>query len=424
MKKLLTLLFFSIFLNINFAQEILDQVAAVVDNEVILESEVNFRTNMLAAQQGLNASDPEVREQVLNMMIEEKLLYAQAEADTIIVSPDEIDGQLDYQMNYYVQQYGSRERVEEMYGMSMDKIKRELREDVRKNLMAQRVQSEKFRNVEVTRREVEEFFKTYKDSLGTMPEKYEIAHIFINPNENARLKSKTRVLANSILDSIKNGADFEELAKKMSDDPGSASQGGDLGFVKRGVFYPEFEAAAFALEPGEISKVIESPVGFHIIELLERRGDAIHARHILFKVESDDEADLEAIELLSEIRDSILNGKKSFAYYAKKYSDDDESSVFGGDLGTFKSNELDPAFADAVLALKKGEISFPKRLDLGKNNYGFHIIKLKDKVAAHEPSLAKDYADLENLASFRKKQELYKEWMDELKDKIYWEVKI
>ena len=424
MKKLLTLLLFSVFINLNYAQEVLDQVAAIVDNEVILQSEVEFRTNMLAAQQGVNASDPEVREQVLNMMIEEKLLYAQAEADTIVITPEEIDGQLDYQMNYYIQTYGSRERVEEMYGMSIDKIRRELREDVRKNLMAQRVQGEKFRNIEVTRREVEEFFKSYKDSLGTMPEKYEIAHIFINPNENERLKVQTKKYARTILDSIKNGADFAKLAKELSDDPGSASQGGDLGFVKRGVFFPEFEAAAFALEPGEISKVIESPVGFHIIELLERRGDAIHARHILFKVESDDEADLDAIELLTEIRDSILSGKNSFAYYAKKYSDDDESSVFGGDLGTFKSSELDPAFSDAVLALKKGEISYPKRLDLGKKNYGFHIIKLKDKVAAHEPSLAMDYADLENLASFRKKQELYKEWMDELKEKIYWEVKI
>jgi peptidyl-prolyl cis-trans isomerase SurA len=331
-----------------YAQEVLDKIVAVVDNEIITESELDFQTNLLASRYGVSADSPKLKRQTLNSMIEEKLAYAQANLDSIEVTDEEVDKRIDYQIQLFVQQYGSKERVEQVYGMSIEKIKHELRDDVRKNLMVQKLREKNFGNVEATRRDVEEFFDKYKDSLGVIPEKVEIAHIFRSPKSSSEVKEKARKFAQSILDSIKNGADFAEMAKKYSEDPGSAKEGGDLGFVKRGVFYPEFEAAAFALQPGQISDVVESPVGFHIIQLIEKRGESIHARHILIKIKADKDADVKTIDFLTAVRDSIVKGDSSFAYYAKKYSEDEDTAPFGGELGTFYINQLDKSILDAV----------------------------------------------------------------------------
>ncbi|MCX7798438.1 MAG: peptidylprolyl isomerase [Melioribacter sp.] len=407
-----------------YSQQILDKIVAVVDNEIILKSELEFRANYEAIQRNLNPSDSSLLKNILMQMIEEKLLYAQAELDSIVVTDDQVKSQLDYQINYFIQQYGSQEKLEQVYGMPVEKIKRVLREDTRKNLMAQMLQQKKFGNVQVTRKEVEDFYDIYKDSLGIVPEKFEIAHIFQNPKTGERTRKKTLEFANKILDSLKKGADFAELAKKFSDDPGSAAQGGDLGFVKRGVFYPEFEAVAFSLAPNQISGIVESPVGFHIIQMLERRGEAIRTRHILIKMKADNESELKAIEFLNEIRDSILSGKNTFEYYAKKYSDDKESAKYGGNLGIFEASQLDKSIIDQVYKMKEGDISFPKRIDLDKNTFGYHIIKLIKRIPQHKANLELDYNEIKRLAEYYKKQKLYKDWMNELKQKIYWEIRL
>ncbi len=416
--------FFIFNISLVFSQDVIDKIVAVVDNEVILQSELDFQVAMCAAQRKLNPDDPKLKKQLLDKLIEDKLLYAEAILDSIEVSDDDVNRQLDQVINYYTQQYGSKDRLEKAYGMSTEKIRREMREDTKKNLMAEMLKNQKFGQVDVTRREVKDFFDKYADSLGFISEKFEIAHIFINPKANDKLKQKAKAFAQTLLDSIRNGADFAELAKKNSDDPGSAKEGGDLGFVKRGVFYPEFEAAALKLKKGEISNVIESPVGFHIIELLDRRGESIHARHILIKPKSDDAADLNAIEKLSEIRDSILAGKHDFAYYAAKYSDDKETAKFGGVLGTFEVGQLEKSLLDQVYKLDEGEVGFPKRLEVGNGEYGFHILKLIKRTPAHKPSLETDYEEIKKITEFKKREKLFATWIDEIKQKIYWEVRI
>ncbi len=422
-KLILVVLIFSAIKIIN-GQEVLDKIVAVVDNEIIMQSELDFQTNLYAAQRKVSQITPDLKKEVLNAMIEDKLVYAQAILDSINISEDEIKNRIDYQINMFIQQYGSKQKVEDVYGMSIEKMKRELHDDVKKNLMAQQLQQKKFGTVEATRREVEDFFNKYKDSLGVIPEKVQIAHIFRNPSVTEDIKEKFREKAQAILDSIKAGADFATMAKKYSEDPGSASQGGDLGFVKRGVFYPEFEAAAFALEPGQISDVIESPVGFHIIQMIERRGEAIHTRHILIKIKTGEQADLKAIKFLTSIRDSIVKGNGTFAEYAKKYSEDKDTQPFGGELGTFYLNQLDKTMLDVVSNMKEGDISFPKRIDFGKGSYGYHIVYLEKRIPQHEVSLDKDYQELKKLADQYKKQELYQNWIKELKKKIYWQIRI
>jgi peptidyl-prolyl cis-trans isomerase SurA len=238
------------------------------------------------------------------------------------------------------------------------------------------------------------------------------------------MKEKAREFAASLIDSIKNGADFAELAKKYSDDPGSAIQGGDLGWVKRGVFYPEFEAAAYQLAKGQLSDVIESPVGFHVIQMIERRGESIHVRHILIMVKQDDEADLKAIEKLNEIRDSILAEAHPFEFYAKKFSDDKESAKYGGHLGVFESEQLDKSMKDQVYKLKEGEISYPKRLDISRGVYGYHIVKLNKRIPAHAPNLKDDYDEIKRIAQYHKETKMFDEWIAELKKQIFWEIKL
>jgi len=399
------------------------KIAAIVDNEIILQSEIDFQTQLFASQRKLDPKTPGLRQQVLNMVIEDKLLYAQANVDSITVTDDDVKRQIEGQVGMFIQQYGSKEKVEQVYGMSMEKIKRELKDEVKKNLMVQRLQEKKFGVIEASRREVEESFGKYKDSLGVIPEKSKIYHIFKNPKTSDASKLKSKILAQKLLDSIKAGADFATLAKNFSEDPGSAVHGGDLGYVKRGVFYPQFEAAAFELNTNELSGVVESPVGYHIIQLLDRRGEAIHCRHILIKIKADKEADLQTIETLNDIRDSAVRFNVPFTELAKRNSDDKETAAFGGLLGTLYQNQIDKSLLEIVSKLKDGEISYPRRVDYSSNVYGYHIVYLQKRIAQHSPDINVDYDEIKKLADEYKKQRLYADWILELKKKIYWEIK-
>lgn len=414
-------LLFTIYLS---AQQTLDKIVAVVDNEIILQSELDFQVGIFASQRQIDPNTPGLKEQLLNTMIEEKLIYAQADLDSITVTEDEIDQRIEYQINSFVQQYGSVANIEKTYGMNIDKIKRELRDEVRKSLMSQRLQEKNFGKVQASRREVDEFFATYKDSIGTIPEKVTIFHIFQNPKASDKLKKRFYDKALSLLDSIKAGSDFSELAKKYSDDPGSAAQGGDLGFVKKGVFYPEFEEAAFKLKVGELSGVVESPVGFHIIQMIEKRGESINSRHILVKIKADEDADLQTIDFLSGVRDSIQKNLGTFQEFAKKYSEDKETAAFGGELGNFYISQLDKALLDAIGKLKQGDIGFPRRLEYAPGTYGYHIVWLQYRIPQHKASLTDDYTEVKKLADENKKQKEYTKWIETIKSKIFWEVRI
>ncbi|MCU7500162.1 MAG: parvulin peptidyl-prolyl isomerase [Ignavibacteria bacterium] len=407
-----------------YAQEVLDKVVAVVDNEIIMKSELDFQTAQFAAQRNLNPDDQNLKKQVLNSIINDKLLYAQAQLDSVIVNDDEVNRRVDYQLEQFMQQFGSKEKVEQAYGMSTEKIKRVLRENTRKGLMSQMLIQKKFGQVESSRREVEDFFSQYKDSLGLIPEKYTIAHIFRTPRASDKVKESSLKLAQAILDSIKAGADFATMAKRYSEDPGTAQQGGDLGFSKRGRLVPEFESAAFALENGQLSDIVESPFGFHIIQLIEKRGETVHARHILIKIKSDQEADLKTIEFLSDLRDSVIRGLGKFEDYARKYSEDKESSKLGGLLGSFDVGQLDKSLVDVVGKMKQGEISYPKRMETGNAIYGYHIVYVIKKTPQHRPDINQDYAEIKQIADYTKQEKMKAKWIDELKEKIYWEVRL
>jgi peptidyl-prolyl cis-trans isomerase SurA len=157
---------------------------------------------------------------------------------------------------------------------------------------------------------------------------------------------------------------------------------------------------------------------------LERHGESIHCRHILIKVKGDDEADLKAIEFLSDLRDSVEHGKNTFEYYAKLNSDDKETSRFGGLLGTFETSQLDKSLLDIIYKLKEGEISYPKRLEVSKNVYGYHIVKLIRKIPQHKANIDIDYSDLKRMTEYYNKQKLYAEWIKDIKSRVFWEIRL
>ncbi len=402
-------------------QQPVDRIVAIVDKDVILESELEGQIQFLALNNRIDPKTPGLRDQVLQNMINERLIVAKADEDSVTVSDEEVQQQLDAQIQSRVQQVGSEARLEEIYGMPISKIKREYRDEMRKNLLVQKMQQQHFQGEQVGRYEVEEFFRTYHDSLPPVPNEVELSRIYIVPRPTAAALEQARARAQALLDSLKAGADFAELAKKYSQDQGSAAQGGDLGLVRRGQFVKEFESAVFGLQEGQISPIVQTEFGFHIIQLIERRGDAVHARHILIRVEKSKAGDSTAVALLDSLRTVALKGV-SFAELAKKYSVDKETNLVGGSLGTVQYDQLDKTWLPYLDSLKDGEISVPFRVTAG-TSYGYQIVLMQKRTAAHPMTLETDYHKIESLALNLKRTKDYQTWMDQLRKEIYWQIK-
>jgi peptidyl-prolyl cis-trans isomerase SurA len=404
------------------AQQVVDKVVAVVGDEAIFLSDLQNETQLYALQNQVDPKAPDLQKKVLDAMINDRLVLAKAIEDSVTVTDDEVQQQLNDRIKEIVQQYGSEARVEELYGMSINRMKREFRETMKKQLLKSKLQRLKFGDITVSRREVEEFFENYRDSLPPVPEEVEVSHIYMAPKVSARVKQATYEKAKIILDSIKAGGDFATFAKRYSEDPGSAVHGGDLGWARRGDFVKEFEEATFALKPGEISDVVETSLGYHIIQLLDRRGEAVHPRQILIKLERSQADDDSTIAFLKELKMRAQAGE-SFADLAKKYSEDDESSILGGDLGTLSVDQLQPDFLSTVKALSPGEISDPSKVTLSKG-YGFHIVLLRKRTPAHKLNLSQDWKRIEQYAIGFKRNKDYAQWLDELRHSIYWEERL
>lgn len=425
MIKIKTIIFtFLLTSSILFAQEVLDKVVGVVDNQFILLSELEFQTQLIAYQRKLNPNDPALKKAVLNSLIEEKLMLAQAEIDSIKVTEDEVNRQLEFQIENFIQQFGSKEKLEQAYNRPIEKIRRELRDEIKNNILIQKVQDAKFGRLEVSRYEVEQFYNQFKDSIGLVPEEVQLSQIFIQAKLSEKDKEFLRNKLKAILDSIKNGGDFVDFAKRYSEDVNTAKAGGDLGFVRRGLLVKEFEEVVFTMKEGEISDIIESPFGFHIAQLIERRGESVRVRHILLKLQTSPESEQKIIDFLNSIRDSIINGVNSFSYYARLYSEDKATAQFGGEMGKVPVAELDPDLRNLISKMKDGEVSKPRKLVVSKDMYGYQLIYLEKRIPEHYPDLNLDYEKIAQLALYQKKQKVYRDLIEQLKKQVYWEIRL
>ena len=399
----------------------LDRIVGVVDNDLILESELNASVQFYILNNKVDPNTPGLRAQVLQTLINEKLIVAKAIEDSITITDEEVQQQLDQAIQARVQQFGSEARLEEMYGMPISRIKREFRDEMRKNLLAQKLQQERFGSATIGRHEVEEFYRTFKDSLPRVPEELELSDIAIGPRFSEQEKTATRTLLRALLDSIKSGVNFGDLARRHSQDPGSAPQGGDLGFVRRGQFVKEFETAVFALSDGQVSDIVETEHGLHIIQLMERRGDAVRARHILLRIQRTRESDDHVVRLLDSLRQRALGGE-SFAEFARKYSEGKEN-VIGGNLGSVEIDQINKDFQPALAGLSAGEISAPVKIPEG-NGYKFHLLWVRRRTPAHAMTLEQDYQKVEAIALNFKRTKDYQAWIDDLRSKIYWQTRL
>jgi peptidyl-prolyl cis-trans isomerase SurA len=404
------------------AQEskVIDRIVAVVGNEIITESELDMQLLQASMRDQIDMNSPAARRQMLDAMMNDKLILAQAEIDSVQVPPEEVTMKLDQQIKQLIRYYGSEQRLEQEAHMPIAQIKREFRDNIEKRLKIETLQRTRFGNVEASHRDVVDFYNTYKDSLPRIPEQVHLRQIAVFPKVVESFRETAREKAEAILDSIRAGADFGEMARKYSDDAGSARNGGDLGMARRGLFVKEFEEAAFALEPGEVSGVVETPFGFHIIKLLEKKGEAIHPLHILIRVEKTGESDQGAIDELKKLKTRIEDGE-DFEELAKKYSEDKETAKFGGDLGTLEMQDLSDEVRTHVQDMKEGAISDPFKITIDRD-YAYAIVQLVERIAPHEATLERDYQRIALFARAFKQNKLYADWINEIKQNVYWKV--
>lgn len=363
-------------------------------------------------------------QQVFQNMLTEKLILAKADQDSIYISQDEIQKQTDARLKELINQFGSEKNLENTYGLTISRIRKILGEQLEASMKLNKVKQKKFGyGITVTRPEVLKFYNEHKDSLPPVPETFELYQIVRIPKITEDAKYQARVKAEQILDSLKKGADFSELAKKYSDDSLSAIQGGNLGKAKKGTFVKEFEDVAFLLQPGEISDIVETEFGYHIIKLIEKTGDFITTQHILIKFPRLESADFVEINFLKELKNKVLNKEETFQKLAVMYSQDPVSAKDSGYIGKISLNQLDSLEIMALKDLSVGEISEPVRVG-DSRYYGYNIYLVNARFPEHMPTPETDYPLLEQYALYYKEQKALAKWVEELKKTIYVEIKM
>lgn len=398
-----------------------DKIVAIVADKIIMKSEVESQYYQLAAQ---GETPPDLKCQILYEGMVQKLLLNQAILDSVEITDDEVENELDRKIRYFSQMLGSKEALEDYYKKSILEIKEEFRDDIRNNILAQRLQGKITKDVKVTPSEVKDFFKSIpEDSLPFLNAEAEIGHIVILPKVAHEQKELAKEKINEIRKKIaEEGQDFSTQAIIYSEDPGSASKGGELGFLNRGELVPEFEAVAFKLKDGEISKVVETKFGYHIIQMIERRGEKINVRHILVKPKTTSFDLAEPKKILDSVRNLIVENKISFSEAVGKFSEDDDSKNNGGTMinpqsGTsyFEIAQLDKATYFVIDTMKIGQISQPALFQTKDGQQAYHILWLKSESQPHKANLRDDYNRIQSVALAQKEKTAMDKW---LKDKI------
>lgn len=426
--KRLILFIFSILINLPlFAQnKVVDQVIAVVGNHIILQSELESQYLQYLAQ-GYEASE-QTKCNILEEQLFQKLLLNQAQVDSVEVSEAQVEAELNKRMKYFISQLGSEQKLEEYLGKSIIQIKADYQDDIKNILLAQTVQSKITSGVTVTPAEVRDYFKSIPpDSLPYINSEVEIGQIVKMPPVSEEEKKNVKEKLEKIRERVVAGEDFATLAILYSEDPGSARNGGELGFVDRGDLVAEFSAAAFNLKGKEVSKVIESPFGYHIIQLIERRGEQINVRHILMSPKTSYSDLAKAQSYLDSIHQLIKTvDTLDFAEAAVRFSDDAETKNNGGlminpQTGTtrFETQELDPTLFFTIDKLKVGEISQPVKMSTRDGKQAYRLLYLKTRTEPHQANLKDDYQKVQNVALSQKQAKVLGTWVSKKRSSTY-----
>jgi peptidyl-prolyl cis-trans isomerase SurA len=407
--------------NIAFSQELLiDKVVARVGSENIYLSEVEEEYSYAKANSKQELPST-AKCEMLNNLIIQKMIVHQAKLDSIQVEDSDVESQLNLRFESILQKMNGDEKFfQEYYGANVQEMKDRFRDDQKQKMLSDKMQGKLIESVKITPAEVLSFFnKIPVDSLPYLSSEVEISEIMIAPEVNEKERQMALDQMKDIEKQLDNGAKFDELAKKYSADTESAKRGGDLGFAKRGAYVPEFESAAFTLEPGKRSEIVETEFGFHIIELIERKGNTVHAKHILISPKITDEDITKAKVKLDSIRTLLVNDSIKFENAVKIYSDKNIPSYSNAgkmknpNTGTnyFETKDLDPESYFAIDKLKISEISNVLETKNFKGEKMFRILKLQSKTAPHQINIKQDYDKIVQYAKEGKKAEYFDKWV-------------
>ena len=414
------LFFLNIILLISFASysQSIDKIQAIIGSEILLTSDIENQYNQILSQGVIETEN--IRCDIIEELLLQNFLVHHAKIDsTIEINQDEIDSEINNRISYFEKQLGSLAKVESFFNRSIESMEEELLYIVKDQFYTQKKQSKIISDVKITPNEVKEFYNQLEsEDIPLVPTKLELSQLVISPVLSEEKQQSIKDKLNNFRKRIYNGEDFKVLATLYSDDIVSANKGGELGFMKRGELVPEFERAAFKLKKDEISEVVESKFGFHIIQMIERRGEQINVRHILIKPKYSSLSLKNARDKINSIKADLDSLKILFDEALQRFSDD-ESKNNGGIIlnpktGTsfFTFDEIDPSIRYTVEKMKIGDISDPS---LSKSQDGtqaaYRLIKLNNKIDEHKANVVDDFDLLKEYALANKKQKVLEKWV-------------
>ncbi len=414
-------------LQIAFSQkaQVADQIIGKVDNFIILESDLALAQKEYISR-GYTSDDASYCK-VLEDLVVNKLMLAKAVIDSVVVGDQQVDAQVENRMKMMVNQIGSEEKIEEYYGKTLEEFKVEIRDDIKEQMVVGEMQRTITQGVKVTPKEVQNFFKNIpKDSLPYYSTQVQVGQIVRDPKMSREAKNSVKSRLEGLRERIIDGEDFEELARLYSQEPGAKKTGGNIGFFQRGELAPEYEAAALRLKQGEISKPVETDFGFHLIQLIERRGNEFNTRHILIRPRfTQKDIDL-AINFLDSLRINIMGDSLSFEKAAKEYSDDMNTSSSGGYFLDPESQstkisveDLDPNVFFTIDTMKLGSITKPLVFNKQDGSEAVRILFYKHKIRPHQADIQLDYQRIQKAALNKKKSETLNKWFKEAKSEVF-----
>lgn len=405
-----------------FAQgQMVDKIVAVVGDEVILASELVSQLQLVTLQSGLRpqtqAELDSLQVQVLDQMVSDRLFLLAAREDTSIsVRSEEVDAALDEQVSRISQNFDSYEEFQQALtaeGMTIRELKKRYRKDIENQILKQRYIQQRLSTVSVSRREVIEFYDKFRDSIPNQPEAVKLAHILLEIQPSTEVEDSVQQYVTELRQRILDGADFAVISSQYSTG-GAGANGGDLGWVSRADVVPEFARPAFNLSVGDISGVVRTPFGYHVIKCEGKKEDRLHLRHLLVEVKPSAEDTTFAFQLADSLLGAAQNGD-DFEQMAKAFSADDETRAQGGQLGWFATAQLPPEFTDVVVGWTTvGEYRGPVA-----TQYGLHLLKLLEYQTEREYTLDDDFDRLKELARQDKTGRLVDAWIEEFKKETY-----
>ena len=405
---------------------LVDGVFAVIGNHVIFYSDIEDQLMQYRNQGMVDQNDSIIQEKIVEDLFFQKLLLHFADVDSIEVDESELENSINQRIIFFEEQLGSVENVENYFDKSIPDLIDELRPVIKNQSLIQKMQYEITKNIKVSPADVEQFYWEIFDSLPLISSQFQVAQILKIPEAANLAIEETLSKLEDLRNRIVKGADFATMAILYSEDPGSSRNGGAYYEVKKGKFVKEFESVAFSLGANELSEIFKTEYGYHIAELIERRGNELDIRHILMTPKISNADLVSAKDFLDSLKLEIINNSISFELAAKQFSSDKDTRYNGGLLinqnsnaSFFSDSELDPVVLNEVNKLSIGEITQPIYIKLDNGKEAYRIIKLVDKIDEHIANLEDDYAFLKNYCFQMKTEKELKTWYKESVSNVY-----